>query len=128
MSADDFNEGKYTESAWACMASLTKAADYYTATTIEAPILLEIMLNPSKHNAGEDAESAKRTVEKILVKADVDVNQIKSELEMFMSKQPKVTGNLDAQKVLGRSMMKVLEKSRSAQGLLGVSMYCVGID
>lgn len=121
MADDDFNEGKYTESAWACMASLTKAADYYTATTIEAPILLDLMLNPSKHNAGENAEAAKRTVEKILIKADVDVNQIKKELEMFMSKQPKVTGNMDAQKVLGRSLMKVLDRSRDAKGLLGDS-------
>lgn len=121
MSSDDFNEGKYTESAWACIATLTKAADYYSATTIEAPMLLDILLNPSKHNAGDDAESAKRAVEKVLVKADVDVSTLKQELEVFMSKQPKISGNMDMQKVLGRSMMKVLERARDTKGLLSDS-------
>lgn len=121
MSSDDFNEGKYTESAWACIASLTKVADYYTATTIESPMLLDVLFNPSKHNAGDDAESAKRIVEKVFLKADVDFTLIKQELEVFMSNQPKVTGNMDAQKVLGRSCMKVLERARDIKSLLGDS-------
>ena len=123
MSADDFNEGKYTESAWACIASLTKAADYYSSTTVDSPMLLDIMLNPTKHNAGEDAESAKRVVEKVLMKADVNVNMLRQELEIYMSKQPKISGNMDAQKVMGRTMMKVLEKARDTKGLLGVSFF-----
>jgi hypothetical protein len=48
MAADDFNESKYTEAAWSAIATLTKAADYYEASTIEAPILVDILLNPQK--------------------------------------------------------------------------------
>jgi len=121
MSADDFNEGKYTQSAWACVASLSNAADFYTATTIESPILLDIMLNPTKHNAGEDAEASKRVMEKCLQSADINVNQIRQDLEGFMSKQPKVTGNMNTQKVMGRNLMKVLETARNVKGLLGDS-------
>jgi len=121
MSEDNFNESKYTESAWACIAGVTKAAEYYSATTIEAPMLLDIMLNPTKHNAGENADSAKRVTEKVLVKADIDVLTLKQELEIFMSKQPKISGSMDSQKVLGRSMMKVLERARDSVSLLGDS-------
>lgn len=125
MSEDNFNESKYTESAWACIAGVTKAAEYYSATTIEAPMLLDIMLNPTKHNAGENADSAKRVTEKVLVKADIDVLTLKQELEIFMSKQPKISGSMDSQKVLGRSMMKVLERARDSVSLLGVSWFIV---
>eukprot|EP00551_Chaetoceros_affinis_P008196 CAMPEP_0203662994 /NCGR_PEP_ID=MMETSP0090-20130426/765_1 /ASSEMBLY_ACC=CAM_ASM_001088 /TAXON_ID=426623 /ORGANISM="Chaetoceros affinis, Strain CCMP159" /LENGTH=995 /DNA_ID=CAMNT_0050525853 /DNA_START=437 /DNA_END=3427 /DNA_ORIENTATION=- len=121
MSSDDFNEGKYTESAWACMASLTKAADYYSATTVDSPMLLDVMLNPSKHSAGDDAESAKRTLEKVLLKADVDVGRLRQELESYNSKQPKLSGSNNAQKMMGRTMVKVLEKAKDIKTLLGDS-------
>ncbi len=121
MSSDDFNEGKYTESAWACMASLTKAADYYSATTVDSPMLLDVMINPSKHNAGDDAESAKRTVEKVLMKADIDLGRLRQELEIYMSKQPKISGSNNAQKIMARTMVKVLERAKDTKGLLGVS-------
>lgn len=84
-------------------------------------MLLDILLSPTKHNAGEDAEAARRVVEKILAKAEVDMSVLRQELEMYMSKQPKVTGQVREQKVMGRNMMQVLERSRECMGLLGDS-------
>lgn len=122
MAAEDFNESKYTESAWACIASLTKVADYYSSSTVDSPMLMDILLNPSKHNAGDDAESAKRAVEKALMKSDIDVKVMRQELETYMSKQPKLTGSSsDQQKVMGRNMVRVLEAARDTKQLLGVS-------
>lgn len=121
MSGGDFDEATYTESAWACIASLTKVADYYSSNTVDAPMLLDVLLNPSKHNAGENAESAKRVVEKIFLKADVDMKGIRSELEQYMSKQPKITGSSDSQKTMGRPLVSVLDKAREAKTLLGDS-------
>jgi hypothetical protein len=122
MSGGDFDEATYTESAWACIASLTKVADYYSSNTVDAPMLLDVLLNPSKHNAGENAESAKRVVEKIFLKADVDMKGIRSELEQYMSKQPKITGSSDSQKTMGRPLVSVLDKAREAKTLLGVCL------
>ena len=85
-------------------------------------MLVDIMLNPSKHSSGdENAESAKRVVEKVLLKADVDVQLLRQELEIYMSKQPKISGNQDTQKVMGRNMVKVLDRARESLKLLGVS-------
>jgi ATP-dependent Clp protease ATP-binding subunit ClpB len=123
MAGGDFDESKYTEAAWSAVATLTKAAEYYEASTVEAPILLDIMLNPSKHNAGDDAESAKRVVEKVFQKANVDLNSLRSELEKYLAKQPKVSGT--AQKTLGRNLQKVLEYARDTKNVLGVSGLCV---
>ena len=119
MAADDFNESKYTEAAWSTIATLTKAADYYEASTIEAPILVDILLNPQKHNAGDDAEAAKRVVEKILQSAGANIKDVRSELEKYFAKQPKVGGA--AQKMMGRSLQKVLETARETKSVLGVS-------
>mmetsp|Transcript_5935 Transcript_5935/g.9153 ORF Transcript_5935/g.9153 Transcript_5935/m.9153 type:complete len:986 (+) Transcript_5935:179-3136(+) len=119
MAAEDFQEGKYTEAAWAGIASLTKAADYYECSSIEAPILLDVLLNPSKHKAGEDAESAQKVMEKILGNASVDVKNLRSELEKFLAKQPKVSAN--ASKNMGTSLVRVLEGAREAKDLLGDS-------
>ena len=126
MAADDFNEKKYTESAWACMATLPSAADYYQATTIEGPLLLDVILNPSKFNAGENADSAKRVAEKVLGKVGVDLKGLRQELDVWMGKQAKVvTGNeggADVQKSMGRRFARVLEKARGLMGTLGVSL------
>mmetsp|Transcript_1440 Transcript_1440/g.2060 ORF Transcript_1440/g.2060 Transcript_1440/m.2060 type:complete len:1013 (-) Transcript_1440:130-3168(-) len=126
MASDDFNEMKYTESAWSCMASLTKAAEYYQTYTVESPMLLDVMLNPTKHPSGADSESAaaaKRTVEKILLKADIDVSKLRQFLEQHMSQQPKISGGYDGaqQKVLGTQIVRVLEHSRNVQKLLNDS-------
>jgi ATP-dependent Clp protease ATP-binding subunit ClpB len=119
MAAEDFNESKYTEAAWSAIASLTKVADFYQASSVEAPFLLDILLNPSKHNAGDDAESAKRVVEKVLQKAGANVKDLRSELEKYLGKQARVSDN--TQKVMGRTLQKVLENARDSKGLLGVS-------
>jgi ATP-dependent Clp protease ATP-binding subunit ClpB len=119
MAAEDFKEDKYTEAAWASIAALTKVADFYSATTVEAPFLLDVMLNPNKHSAGEDAEAARKVCEKTLTKAGVDVNSLRSELEKYLSKQPRVSDNTS--KVMGRSLQKVLETSRNGKEILGDS-------
>jgi len=123
MAAEDFQESKYTESAWACIATLPKIADYYSSTSVEAPMLLDVILNPTKHSAGDSAESAKRIAEKVLVKADVDVTKLRQELEIYMSKQPKISssGNTESQKIMGRSLSKVIERARENKSLLGDS-------
>lgn len=120
MSSDDFSEGKYTEAAWATISTLSKASDYYEATTIEAPLLVDVLLSPSKHGAGDGAESAKRVAEKILTAAGADVKVLRSDLEKYLAKQPKVSGG-GGQKMMGRSLSKVLETARDSQRLLGDS-------
>mmetsp|Transcript_16441 Transcript_16441/g.24253 ORF Transcript_16441/g.24253 Transcript_16441/m.24253 type:complete len:979 (+) Transcript_16441:193-3129(+) len=118
--SDSFSSDKYTEAAWAVLASLSKASDYYEASTIEAPIMVDILLNPSKHAPGDEkTESAKRVAEKILQKANVDVPSLRSELEKYLAKQPKVSNS--ANKMQGQSLMKVLERARTNQSLLGDS-------
>jgi len=126
MAAEDFQESKYTESAWACIAALPKIADYYSTTSVEAPMLLDVMLNPTKHSAGDSAESAKRITEKVLLKADVDITKLRQELEVYMSKQPKLSsgGGTESQKMMGRSLSKVIERARENKSLLGVRKLC----
>lgn len=119
MATQDFDESKYTDAAWSAIATLVKAADFYEASTVESPILLDVLLNPAKHNAGDSAESAKRVVEKILQKANVDLKSLRSELEKYLAKQPKVSDN--AQKSMGRNLQKVLEYARDTKNVLGVS-------
>lgn len=119
MAAEDFTESKYTEAAWSLIASLTKVAEYYQATSVEAPLLMDLMLNPTKHNAGENAESAKKVVEKALTKAGVNMSEFRSALETHMSKQAKISTSNS--KVMGSSLQKVLETARVGQSILGVS-------
>jgi ATP-dependent Clp protease ATP-binding subunit ClpB len=120
MASDDFNEAKYTEAAWSLISSLTKVADFYETTSVEAPLLLDLMLNPSKHNAGESAESAKRVVEKILTKANVNVSDLRSDLEVHLSKQARIRDSNSM--IMGRSLQKVLDTARIGQSILGVSL------
>ena len=56
-SAEDFDQTKYTEAAWATLAALPACADSYSSTSVEAPMLLGILLNPTKYQAGECVES-----------------------------------------------------------------------
>jgi ATP-dependent Clp protease ATP-binding subunit ClpB len=119
MASDDFNESKYTEAAWSAISSLMKVADYYQVSTVEAPLLLDVMLNPSKHNAGDDAEAAKRVVEKVLVKAGANMNELRSALDSYLSKQPRISDN--AQKQMGRTLSRVLENARTNKNVLNVS-------
>jgi len=120
MASDDFDQTKYTEASWAAIVALTKVADYYQASTVEAPFLLDVMLNPTKHGAGEDAESAKRVMEKVLGSAGVDTKKLRQDLENYLGKQPKLS-NGSPQKAMGRSLQQVLETSRSSMSILGDS-------
>ena len=121
MAASDFDEGKYTEAAWAGIASLTKVAEYYQATAVDAPMLLDVILNPGKHSAGDDAEAAKKVAEKILVSAGVDLKELRQQLEGFWSNQPKMSGST-GQKTMGRTLPNVLETARQNMSVLGVSI------
>jgi ATP-dependent Clp protease ATP-binding subunit ClpB len=121
MSADDFIEAKYTEAAWSIIASVTKVADYYQTQTVESPYLMDILLNPTKHSAGDNAEAAKRVVDKILSSAGVDVKQLRKELESYFSKQPKVNGDNTGQKQMGKTFGQVLETARQTMSVLGDS-------
>ena len=121
MAAEDFQESKYTEAAWSLISSLTKAADYYQSQSVESPYLLDIMLNPTKHNAGENAEAAKKVVERILASAGVDVDQLRQELESYFARQPKLSATGSTQKQMGQSLGKVLDTSRQTMKILGDS-------
>ncbi|KAG7349539.1 ATP-dependent chaperone ClpB [Nitzschia inconspicua] len=121
MSSDDFNQEKYTEAGWAAVAALTKVADAYQTSTVESPILLEILLNPGKHKCGDDADAARRAVEKVLKDAKVDIKALRTQLEAHLEKQPKVTGNMTQQKTMGYTLPKVLDAARSAMSTLGDS-------
>jgi len=120
MAASDFDEGKYTEAAWAGIASLTKVAEYYQAAAVDGPMLLEVILNPGKHSAGDDAEAAKKVAEKILSSAGVDVKELRQQLEGFWAKQPKMSGST-GQKTMGRTLPNVLENARLNMKALGDS-------
>lgn len=120
MANEDFDQSKYTEAAWSSLASLSKVAEYYEANTVDAPHLLEVMINPTKHKAGEDSEAAKRVVEKIFTKAGANMNELRSELEQYFGRQPRVSGS-NSQKSMSRSLQKVFEAARSAKEVLGDS-------
>jgi ATP-dependent Clp protease ATP-binding subunit ClpB len=121
---DNFDESKYTETAWSSISGLPKVSDFYETTTVEAPLLLDMMLNPNKHGGNEKAEAAKKVVDRALSKAGVDMKQLRSDLESHFSKQPRLSsssGSGSAQKAMGRSLQKVLETARITQNVLGDS-------
>jgi Clp amino terminal domain, pathogenicity island component len=120
MSSDDFNEQKYTEAAWACVAALTKVAEKYKTSTVDPPLLLDVLLNPTKHQAGDSAESARKAVEKVLNAAGANLKVLREELAAYLEKQPKLTGD-SAQKTMGYSLPKVFDASRNAASSLGDS-------
>jgi len=120
MASDDFSEMNYTEAAWSLIMGLSKASDYYQSGTLEATLLLDIMLNPSKHNAGDDAESAKRVTEKIFRGVGVDLDKLRSDLEKHFAKQPKL-GKNGGQKNMSRSLQRVLEIAKENKKVLGDS-------
>jgi ATP-dependent Clp protease ATP-binding subunit ClpB len=120
MAAADFDESKYTTAAWAVIAALTKAAEYYNSGSCESYHLLDLLLNPSKHSAGDDADSGRRVVEKTLSQGGVDVKELRKSLETFLAKQPKLKDS-DAQKTMGRNLPKILETARNTMSTLGDS-------
>lgn len=120
MAADDFDESKYTTAAWSAIASLTKVAEYYQSGSCESFHLLDILLNPSKHSAGDEAESARRVVDKTLAQAGVDVKDLRKSLDTFLGKQPKLKENA-GQKTMGRNLPRILETARGTMKILGDS-------
>lgn len=121
MADADFDQMQYTEAAWAVVSGLSQAAEYYEASNVEAPLLLEILLNPRKHNAGENAEAAERAVKTVLNDAGVDIKELRQGLEQHLSGRPRVKGG-GGQKVLGRDTPKVLESARAIMSVLGVRL------
>ena len=120
MAAEDFDQMKYTEAAWAAISALTKVADYYRSNNVESVHLLDVMLNPQKHNAGEDADSSKRALEKVLALVGVDTKELRMSLEEYLGKQPKIE-SASTQKNMGQTFPKVLEAARQIKSNLGDS-------
>ena len=54
-SAQDFDQTQYTDAAWAALAALPGVADAYGATSIDAPMLLAVLLDPTRYQAGAAA-------------------------------------------------------------------------
>jgi F0F1-type ATP synthase membrane subunit b/b' len=121
MSADDFNQAKYTDAAWSAIASLTKAAEFHQSSNVEAPLMLDLLLNPKKHNAGDDAEAARKVVERILTQAQCNVSDLRRELDDFLARQAKISADSGAQKTMGRSLQAVLDGATQVKSVLGVS-------
>lgn len=119
MASPDWDQMKYTEAAWGAVSSLTKVAEYYQSSAVEAPLLLDVLLNPTKHSAGDDAESAQKVVKKVLEQAGVDVKKLRSSLETHLSKQAKMSEG--TQNIMGRDLPKVFDNARTIQSVLGVS-------
>lgn len=124
MATEDFDQMKYTEAAWAGIAGLTKVADYYASNFVESFHLLDIMLNPIKHGGGDDADAARRALEKTLVAAGVDAQMLRKDLEEYLSKQPKIE-TASSQKNMGNTLPKVLESARQIKSTLGDSFVSV---
>jgi ATP-dependent Clp protease ATP-binding subunit ClpB len=120
MSSPDFDQMQYTEAAWSAVAAVTKVAEYYRMSYVEAPLLLDFLLNPAKHNGGDDAQSANKAVIKVLEQAGVDVKTLRSSLEEHLSRQPKMSQG-GTQNIMGKDLPKVLENARTIMSVLGDS-------
>ena len=64
-SGDLFDSTRYTEAAFATLAALPFCAESYSATAVDAPMLLSILLNPTKYQASEAAVNAKAVAVKL---------------------------------------------------------------
>jgi len=111
----DFDQTQYTDASWSTIAALPFCADSYSATSIDAPMLLSILLNPTKYQAGEAAGTAKQVVVKLLEDAEVDVEVLRQGVEGFLERQPTVSGDTSSQKSLGRTLGDVLEAARGVK-------------
>lgn len=120
MASEDFDQMKYTEAAWAAIAALTKVADYYRSNNVESFHLLDVMLNPQKHNAGDDADSSKRALEKVLALVGIDSKELRKSLEEYLGKQPRIESG-STQKNMGQTLPRVLEAARQIKVTLGDS-------
>lgn len=124
MASEDFDQMKYTETAWASIATLTSVADYYKTDSVESYHLMDLLLNPSKHKPDEDLTAAKRVVEKVFLEAKVDSQVLRQDLEDFINREPKLA-HASAQKSMGLTLANVLEGARRAKSALGDSFVSV---
>ena len=119
VSAYDFDESKYTQAAWSLVQALSSAASFHQSSSVDSPLLLDLALNPSKHETGEAAESAQAVVTTLLTQAGANVPQLKTELEQYLQRQPRVVQG--GQPVMGQTLAKVLETARIGQKVLSDS-------
>ena len=119
-SSQDFDQQQYTDASWSAISTLPQCADYYSATSVDAPMLLAILLNPTKYQASENASTAKQVVTKLLNDANVNVDKLKDDVEEYLMKQPTVSGDTSTQKSMGRTLGEVLEAGRGVRDGLKV--------
>ena len=98
----DFDSTQYTDAAWSAIAALPQCATSYSATSVDAPMLLSTLLNPTKYGASEAAQTAKQVTGKLLEDSGADVERLRREVEEWLDKQPKVSGDTSSQKVRWR--------------------------
>ncbi|CDR95266.1 ClpB, putative [Babesia bigemina] len=92
----------FTDKAWEAVSSLGDVANRYKSSFVEADMLLLNLLN-----LGEES-----TCHKILQHAGVDVSKMREDLEVHLSKQPRMSAGFGDQKVLGRTLQNVLTVTR----------------
>lgn len=120
-SGDLFDSTRYTEAAFATLAALPACAESYSATAVDAPMLLSILLNPTKYQAGEAAINAKAVAVKLLEDAGVDVDTLQTGVEDYLQRQPTVTvtggdeSQGQQQKSLGNTLKEVMETANEVK-------------
>ncbi|KAL3766572.1 hypothetical protein ACHAW5_003875 [Stephanodiscus triporus] len=123
-SEQDFDQSKYTDAAWSAIAALPACADYHSSTSVDAPMLLSVLLNPTRYQAGENALTARQVVVKLLEDASrrssgggssFDVDGLRADVERYLERQPKVSGDVNKQKSLGRTLGEVLRAGRDVR-------------
>jgi len=95
------NPNLYTEKSWDSIAKLPQYGDEYGAQSLEAHHLFSSLVD----------EGEQGLAQRILSKANVDIPTLKSKLESFLRKQPKVSDT--SSKVMGQSLLQCLTKSNS---------------
>lgn len=95
------NPNLYTEKAWDSVAKLPQYGDEYNAQSLEAHHLFSSLVD----------EGEQGLAQRILAKANVDIPVLKSKLENYLRKQPKVSDT--SNKVMGQSLLQSLTKSNS---------------
>ena len=78
-------------------------------------MLLSILLNPTKYQASEAANTAKQVAVKLLEDGGANVEELRKEVEDYLGKQPKVSGDTSQQKSLGRTLGEVFEAGRGVR-------------
>ena len=93
-------------------------------------MLLSVLLNPTRYQAGENALTARQVVVKLLEDAsrqkkdgggEFDVDRLRNDVERYLERQPKVGGDVSTQKSLGRTLGEVLQAGRDVRDGLQVS-------